>query len=158
MKKTRKGATLVEIIVSIAVFTIISLAMFSSNIGMRQVVYRQEEYTRFEMICYDINYYWDMYGKDDPSTTDVNEGWDMFYFKGATTVKNDIYTGYFDKDFEPHHLYDQNVSKYSIEYSYSGDELTIVSIKSIDGERVYIENVNCGERVAEVTNNEEQQN
>ena len=64
MKKTRKGLTLVEVIVAIAVFTIISLALFSSYLGMRKVVFRQEEYARLEMVCYDINYYWDKYGSD----------------------------------------------------------------------------------------------
>lgn len=150
MKKTRKGATLVEVIVSIAVFTIISLAMFSSYIGMRQIVYRQEEYTRIEMICYDINYHWDRYGDD----------WGKEYFKDDIVAENGIYTGYLDKDFKPQTS--GTNARYSIQYKYEDedevDNLIIVSIKSIDGERVYIENVKCGESVAEVTNNEEQQN
>ena len=59
MKRSQKGVTLVEIIVAIAVFSIISLALFSSVFAMKNVVARQEEYVKLEMVCYDISAYYD---------------------------------------------------------------------------------------------------
>lgn len=61
MSKSKKGVTLIEVIVSIAIFSMISLALFSSIISMKKVVIRQEEYVRFEMICYDISAYCEKY-------------------------------------------------------------------------------------------------
>ena len=57
MKKTQKGVTLIEVIVAIAVFATISLALFSSVIIMKNVIKRQEEYIKIEMVCYDIKAY-----------------------------------------------------------------------------------------------------
>lgn len=130
MKKARKGLTLVEIIVAIAVFSIVSIAFFTSYVSMNKVVARQEEYTRFEMICYDINYYWDMYGK----------GWDKKYFNGEVSGN----TAYFDKDFEPQSGDDNAV--YKITYS-CDTELTIIKIEKIGNDKkVIVENVKCGKQ------------
>lgn len=127
MKNTRKGLTLVEIIVAIAVFSIVSVAFFTSYVSMNKVVARQEEYVRFEMICYDINYYWDVYG----------ESWDDIYFNGNVTN-----TAYFDKDFEPQS--GRNNAVYQITYTYSGDQLIIQKIVKItEKNKVIVENVNC---------------
>ena len=138
MKKARKGLTLVEIIVAIAVFSIVSIAFFTSYVSMNKVVARQEEYTRFEMICYDINYYWDMY----------DEGWDDAYFlpSGAqeTPSGSQIFTAYFDKDFEPQSGDDNAV--YKITYS-CDTELTIIKIEKIGNDKkVIVENVKCGKQ------------
>ena len=135
MKKARKGLTLVEIIVAIAVFSIVSIAFFTSYVSMNKVVARQEEYTRFEMICYDINYYWDMYG----------QGLDEKYFQ-STTVDG---TAYFDKDFEPQS--GSNKAVYQITFSYSGEDnnkaLTIDKIEKLGSDKkVIVEDVKCGKR------------
>lgn len=58
MKKSQKGLTLVEVLVSISVFTIIIFSLFSTLLAMRKVVARQEEYVKIEMVCQDINVYW----------------------------------------------------------------------------------------------------
>lgn len=143
MKKARKGLTLVEIIVAIAVFSIVSIAFFTSYVSMNKVVARQEEYTRFEMICYDINYYWDMY----------DEGWDDAYFlpSGAqeTPSGSQIFTAYFDKDFEPQS--GSNKAVYQITFSYSGEDnnkaLTIDKIEKLGSDKkVIVEDVKCGKR------------
>ncbi|MGM9632564.1 MAG: type II secretion system protein J [Eubacteriales bacterium] len=133
MKKTRKGVTLVEVIVSIAVFTIISLALFSSVLSMRKVVLRQEEYARLEMVCYDINAYWDAYG----------ENWYNNYTKGVSSGK----FIYLDSDFK---VTDAVNQVYTLKYDYDGkgtsetsdDELIIIFIKK--GDYTYAENINCG--------------
>ena len=57
MERTKKGVSLVEVIVAIAVFSVISLTLFSAVIGLKSVVDRQEEYVKLEMICYDISAY-----------------------------------------------------------------------------------------------------
>ena len=144
MKKTRKGLTLVEVIVSIAVFTIISLALFTSFLGMRKVVAKQEEYVRIEMVCYDINYYWDMYGND----------WDDTYFNSdIPTNGGGTYTGYLqykDGKFVP----TADKSHYVVEYEINGNELIITSIYNNETKRIYVESVNCGPSSKEVIVNE----
>lgn len=138
MKKTRKGLTLVEVIVSIAVFTIISLALFTSFLGMRKVVAKQEEYVRIEMVCYDINYYWDMYG--DGSEPE-EEPWYEKYF-GENAQYGIGYLKYEDGNLIPN---TNDNSHYKVEY-YIDDEgnLVIKKIHNTETDRVYVENVNCG--------------
>lgn len=150
MKKARKGLTLVEIIVAIAVFSIVSIAFFTSYVSMNKVVARQEEYTRFEMICYDINYYWDMYSKD----------WDDKYFDtNISDGSNGTYTAYFDKDFEPQNIIKpNNDSVYKITFSYSGADnksLTIDKIEKLGSDKkVIVEDVKCGEQWEKGVTNE----
>lgn len=131
MKKTRKGLTLVEVIVAIAVFTIVSLALFSSYLGMRKVVFRQEEYARLEMVCYDINYYWDAYG----------EGWANVYFAPSTISNN-------NNNFKSNKVINElGDNPYTISWTYENDQkvLIITSIKSSDGHEFLGKPVNCGE-------------
>lgn len=137
MKKARKGLTLVEIIVAIAVFSIVSIAFFTSYVSMNKVVARQEEYTRFEMICYDINYYWDMYGFNE----DSEESWEYKYFKSKIEKNNGKYVAYFDKDFEPQSDDDQAV--YKITFT-CDTELIIEKIVKIGDGKIIVEGVNCG--------------
>ena len=148
MKKTRKGLTLVEVIVAIAVFTIVSLALFSSYLGMRKVVFRQEEYARLEMVCYDINYYWDKYGDD---SDDSNEPWYKCYFKTDANT-NTGYLKYENGKLVPQ-ASRQNAD-YVVEWSYYSINdgtncLKINFIKSIDGRHTFINSdkpVYCGAR------------
>lgn len=143
MKKTRKGLTLVEVIVSIAVFTIISLALFTSFLGMRKVVAKQEEYVRIEMVCYDINYYWDMYG--DGSEPEEEPWYEKYFGENATydyIKKEGVgYLQYKDGEFVPS---TDNTSHYKIEYEMNDGVLIITSIYNTETDRVYVENVNCG--------------
>lgn len=140
MKKTRKGLTLVEVIVSIAVFTIISLALFSTILSMNKVVKRQEEYVRLEMLCRDINFYWDACGEE--------------------FIKNDYFSGDQNSEWEEN---GENTKEYSFKVSEEwgvfdvalrieeGGNLCIVSIKDLDGRSYLSENgIDCG--IREVTN------
>ena len=138
MKKTYKGLTLVEVLVSIAVFTIISLAMFSSLLAMTKVVALQEDYARIEMVCYDINAYWDMYGND----------WDDYYFdrdySHTSTVDRIGYLTYQSGKLVPTN--DLNAD-YIVTYDYSGTDsgLRITSVRSESKDREYLSgSIDCG--------------
>ena len=134
MKKTQKGLTLVEVLVSIAVFTIISLVMFSSLLAMTKVVALQEDYARIEMACRDMNSYWDMYGED----------WDIKYFQ--LDSNSDVgYLKYQDGQLVPTN--DDN-SDFKVIYEYTDDnKLIIKSIYSTSKNRNYLPDngIDCGE-------------
>ena len=53
MKKARKGLTLVEVVVSIAIIAVISVALVTAYAGIVKVSARQEEYVRLDMVCND---------------------------------------------------------------------------------------------------------
>lgn len=133
MKKTHKGLTLIEVLVSITVFAIISLALVTSIIGIKGIVNRQEEYVRFEMAAYDMNYYWDKYGSS----------WSEKYFGQIISENsNQEYIGYLEfKNGEVVPTTDDN-APYWVTFRYDDNKL-IISIDSED--RSYISNLNCGE-------------
>lgn len=131
--KKKKGTTLVEVLVAIAVFSIISVAMFSSLLIIRRSVARQEEYLHFEMICSDIAFYGDEYKR----------GWDVEYF--SLPFSQNEGQIYYDRDF--------NVSAteqvYCLSYSYAdtdsdGYSELIISIQHVESERFIIKNLNYG--------------
>jgi len=131
--KTKKGTTLIEVLVAIAVFAVISVAMFSSLLVMRTTSARQEEYLRFEMICTDIAFYGDVHKRS----------WDKEYFSlPAPQDEGKIYFGY---DFTP-----STADKiYCLSYSYldtnsDGHEELILSIYHVESGRTIIENLNYG--------------
>lgn len=131
MNKTRKGITLVEVIVSIAVFTIISLALFTSFLGMRKVVAKQEEYVRLEMVCYDIKYYWEQYGTENK--------WDEKYFGDGIKSDDGIGTGYLKYENGKFIPTNQRTN-YHVTYTMDNKILTI-SIYNTTNKRMYVENV-----------------
>ena len=100
LNKKKKGVTLIEIIVAIAVFSVVSFALFSSIIAMKKVIIRQEEYVRIEMVCHDISAYREKY----------EESWATKYFDG--NVKN---IGYLTSNFNP--TTDEKEAKYKIIFS-----------------------------------------
>lgn len=133
MKKTYKGLTLVEVLVSIAVFTIISLAMFSSLLAMTKVVALQEDYARIEMACYDMNAYWDMYGKE----------WDKEYFRLLDGNSEVGYLKYQGGQLVPTN--DRNNSDFTVKYSEADEKLIIMSVRSESKDREYlIDPIECG--------------
>ena len=131
--KTKKGITLVEVLVSIAVFAIISVAMFSSLLVMRKTSARQEEYLRFETVCTDIAFYGDAHGR----------AWDKEYFSlPDSRDEGEVYFGY---DFTP----SETQQIYRLSYSYidtngDGYEELVVSIHHVESGRAIIEDLNYG--------------
>lgn len=143
MKKTQKGLTLVEVLVSIAVFTIISLVMFSSLLAMTKVVALQEDYARIEMACRDMNAYWDMYGDQDKSYEE-NTDWYKKYF-GSEADFGVGYLKYQDGQLVPTTI-SQN-SDFTVKYDYLGTDsgLRITSVRSEAKEREYLNDpIDCG--------------
>ena len=131
--KAKKGITLVEVLVAIAVFSIISLAMFSSLLVMRKTAARQEEYLHFEMICTDIAFYGDVHQKS----------WDKEYF--SLPASQETGRVFYDQKFQP----SSTDRVYCLSYSYldtnnDGYAELIVSIRHVESERVIIENLNYG--------------
>ena len=131
--KKKKGTTLVEVLVSIAVFSIISVAMFSSLLVMRKTSARQEEYLRFEMICTDIAFYGDVHKRN----------WDKEYFSlSESREEGEIYFGYNFSLSETDKIY-------CLSYSYfdtnsDGYKELIISIYHVESGRVIIEDLNYG--------------
>lgn len=146
MKKTKKGLTLVEVLVAITVLSITMFALLSTIVAMRKVVARQEEYVKIKMVCQDIDAYWDKYGED----------WENRYFVVGEGDKFGFTSG-----FEPIKYYTNSKNYYKIVFSYHNDsnskKLIIGSIESPDGKEL-VKGLNCGESQSaseEVTNEQE---
>ena len=122
IRKKQKGVTLIDTIVAIAVFSIISLALFSSVVAMQKVVTRQEEYVKLEMLCHDISEYSERYPND----------WYEIYF-GEEAESSQL--AYLTNDFKPTN--EEEDARYIIEFSSD----IIKSIRSKDGENTFVENV-----------------
>ena len=122
IKKTKKGITLIEVVVALAIFSIISVTLFSTVIGMKKVVSRQEEYVRLEMTCYDINAYYVKYGKS----------WYKYYF-GNEVEKS---KGYLTYDFKP--TTDEACACYVI--FFSENEIKCIASAN-NSETVFVENI-----------------
>lgn len=118
MRKAKRGVTLVEVLVSIAVFSILSLALFSSVFAMKNVIKRQEEYVKIDMVCYDMDAYYEKYDNE----------WASEYF-----VTNDG-VGYLSSDFKP-------TTEDNAAYVVKFEENVIKSISTIDSKIVFVENV-----------------
>ncbi len=132
MKTKRKGTTLVEVLVSIAVFSIISIGMLTSFLGMRKTVARQEETLRFSMICRDIAFYGDVYRRE----------WDVSYFGARPLDRNEdgVYVVYYDEDFLP----TPTKGRYRLHYYYTEENNLIVSIFHEESGRVIIDELDYG--------------
>lgn len=130
--QTRKGMTLVEVLVAIAVFSIISLALVTSYIGLINMVTLQDEYVRIEMVCHDINFHWDRYGS----------AWDDEYFRGnCDNDDGDGGKGFLKYDNDVMGPTTDASAPYTVEYNYVNSEL-IISIYTAD--REYVTDLNCG--------------
>jgi len=133
--KKQKGATLVEVLVAVTVFAIISIAMFTSFLVMKKMVARQKDYLEFEIICRDIDYYSDKYLKD----------WDLEYF-GDKARKDDngdgVYEVYYDFDY----CLSETEQAYCLEYYYTDQNELIISVYHNETKRIIIDKLNYGGR------------
>lgn len=133
LKKTRKGMTLVEVLVSITIFAIISLALVTSYIGLMNMTNLQDDYVRLEMVAYDINYYWDKFGKE----------WDDKYFGSDCDTYKRGYLKYVDGVIVPT---TDPTAPFTVSYEYKDDQL-IISIFTSD--RKYVSKLSCGKSAKE---------
>ncbi len=67
MKKTQRGSTLVEVLVAMTVFLIICGAIFTSVLGIANVVTKQDEALRISYLFADIEYFYKNDESDDKS-------------------------------------------------------------------------------------------
>lgn len=124
MKK--KGFTLVEIVVSIALFSVMVGAIFSCYFLARNANIKHKEYLYFENICLEIDYFYDKYGTN----------WEKNYY--GSDSKDDIY--YYNNNYEK---VDEK-SKYELSFKYNENNEMILSIKNLDKNYFVIENLNYG--------------
>ena len=66
----KKGFTLVEVLVSIFIFSLVLVTTLSTYLLSISFEKRQSEYIYFETICLDINKYSDVYKRE----------WNLYYF------------------------------------------------------------------------------
>ena len=131
MNKTRKGVTLVEVLVSIAVFAIISVAMISCLLSLSLTVTKQEEYVRFDMILSDMKFYLEKQEDD----------WENEYF-GSNHSKEDNgkTTVYFTEDFKP--TSNDKDKFYVMKYEYNDNDITNINIYVDTSQREIISGAN----------------
>lgn len=122
----QRGASLIEVLVGLAVFLLLSISFFSTFVGMKAHLLYQEEYIRFEMICRDIDAYYDAYGAD----------WDKKYFDSGSLDG----TVYFDASFQP--SFQENT--YRLTYG-TREGALVVNVYHHQTDRVIIENLDYGE-------------
>ncbi len=136
--KKQKGATLVEVLVAVTVFAIISIAMFTSFLIMKKMVAKQKEYLEFEIICRDINHYSDKYYIEG-----IENDWDLEYY-GAKARKDDngdgVYEVYYDFDY----CLSETEQAYCLEYYYTDQNELIISVYHNETKRIIIDKLNYG--------------
>ena len=114
MKKTKKGLTLVEVLVAITVLSITMFALLSTIVAMRKVVSRQEEYVKIKMVCQDIEAYLKKY------ETSTNPWYKEYFGDGAVVENNKSENCYLTANFKP--TSDKSQAEYRISFEYSTDE------------------------------------
>ena len=149
----KKGELLVETIVAMTIAALMTIAFFGIFKSFSSVGKRQEEYIFFEGVCYDIDKYYDAYGKDM---------WDEEYFKknkyeirispsnpdNPNGSNNNLYyiEEYLD-NYEPlKNILDPDIGAgytYLLTYYYKDDDL-IVDIKNVETGKYVIRDLHYG--------------
>ena len=117
MRKSKKGMTLVEVLVAITVLSIIVFALLSTLVAMRKVVARQEEYVKIKMVCRDIEAYREKY----------ESKWAAHYFNNGAHYENKV--GYLTSSFKP--TSDKSQAEYEISFQYSTEDKKISNLSII---------------------------
>lgn len=124
----KKGTTLVEVVVSIAVFLIVFGGLVTSYFALNKMVLKQKEFVYFEAVCLDIHEYSNVYKKE----------WDKYYFNLDMAESNSVI--YYDGNFN----ITKNISKYKLSYQYNEQGELIVNIENMEKGYYIIENLNYG--------------
>lgn len=160
-KEKKKGELLVETVVAMAIFTIMTVSSFKAYKSFAMLSKKDADYIFFETVCTSIDSYYDNLGKDF---------WAQDYFGSYyhySILSND-FIELFKKhyDYIPQHyygiqMYNSNyelISSNSPEYTYvltylytDKDEL-IVNVENTNTGKVIIEELNYGKSQASSTN------
>lgn len=127
----KKGSTLVEVLVSITVFAIIMMALFTSVFAMRRTLAKQEALVRFDMLGCDLAF--------------VGEAGAQGYLGAENLSYNEstgLYTAYFDGKYAPSAEGD---GVYRAEFSFSEGEVSL-SVYYAESGSVIFQNIVYGGR------------
>lgn len=118
----KKGSTLAEVLVSMAVFALTVVTVLGVYLSAVRAKNKQKEYLYFESVCLDIDYYYDNYGD-----------WAIRYFGDERTEQ------YYGADFSR----TEEAGKYTLTYTF-GEEGLIVWVRNNEGGYFVIENLCYG--------------
>lgn len=117
----KKGETLVEILVAIAVFLIIFAGLVTCLLSLSNLNRRQQAYVYFENICRSIDQYIDVAG----------ESWDIAYWgiSNSDASEAEPATVYYDENYAVCQPDEQ--PRFRLEYHYDSENALIVSVQDI---------------------------
>lgn len=121
----KKGFTLVEVLVSIFIFSLVLVTTLSTYLLSISFEKRQSEYIYFETICLDINKYSDVYKRE----------WNLYYFN------NDSNEQYYDINFN---YVGTTINKYKLAFFYTANNELIINVTDEDNDRFIIKDLNYG--------------
>ena len=121
----KKGFTLVEVLVSIFIFSLVLVTILSTYLLSISFEKRQSEYIYFETICLDINKYSDVYKRE----------WNLYYFN------NDSNEQYYDINFN---YVGTTINKYKLAFFYTANNELIINVTDEDNDRFIIKDLNYG--------------
>lgn len=121
----KKGFTLVEVLVSIFIFSLVLVTTLSTYLLSISFEKRQSEYIYFETICLDINKYSDVYKRE----------WNLYYFN------NDSNEQYYDINFN---YVGTTINKYKLAFFYTVNNELIINVTDEDNNRFIIKDLNYG--------------
>lgn len=130
----KKGETLVEVLISIAVFLIIFAGLITCILGMSNLNRRQLSYVYFENICRNIDFYVDAEAKN----------WDSVYFgvSNPTADEENRAIIYYNDNFAVCQENEQR--RYQLEYYYDSNGDLIISVQDIVKDYAVISALNYG--------------
>lgn len=129
----RKGYTLVEVLVSVFIFSAMTITCLTTYLLGKKFQIREYEYVFFESVCLDIDKYSDAY-KDSTTTT-----WNVAYFGNGETSQ------YYDADFQ--HIPSTSSSSkksYELSFTYNASKELIVNVENIVSNYSIIKDLNYG--------------
>lgn len=125
--RVKRGFTLVETLVALAVFLIAAGAAVAAYTSCAAYVKRRMDYSAFEGICLDIGFYGDRYGA----------GWAEEYFNGALTYTEGGETlCYYGGEYSPVDSLEE--AEYILSYRYE-DGALVVSVGYVGGKAIISE-------------------
>ena len=124
----KKGSTLVEVMVALAVLAIVSASLVAGYLSINNVQLRQKEYLYFEGVCLDVDKLYDEYGVGADGMA-----WANVYFPAGTINAEGVQNGegvvpnpdkwfvYYTQDFVPCMASDEQQIVYKVEFWYEKD-------------------------------------